>query len=265
MDRWAAGDAYEAYMGRWSRNMGRWSRKLARAFVAWLAPDPGAHWLEVGCGTGALTAAIVELSRPASVVACDPSAPFVEHARRRCPESCSFHVTSLADSLPRRDGGFDLVVSSLALNFVPDTERALTILRDRAHPGGTVAACVWDYDGGLEFLARFWEAVIELDPAAAELDESRRFRAWTQPALRSWFERAGLTQVTTDVIEIVTGFANFDDFWRPFLGNSGPAPSYVTSLDDERRERLRARLERSLPQESIELGARAFVARGVAS
>jgi ubiquinone/menaquinone biosynthesis C-methylase UbiE len=74
-DAWAAGDAYEAYMGRWSRS-------LARAFLAWMQPKPAAHWLDVGCGTGALTAAVCEAWGPASVIGCDPSGAFVAHARR---------------------------------------------------------------------------------------------------------------------------------------------------------------------------------------
>jgi ubiquinone/menaquinone biosynthesis C-methylase UbiE len=137
-DAWAAGDAYEAYMGRWSRS-------LAREFLHWLSLDPGAHWLEVGCGTGALTSAICELARPVSVVACDPSRAFVEHARSHSPEASTAYVVAAADALPTREGGFDVVVSGLALNFFPEPERALAAMRERLAPGGIVAAYVWDY------------------------------------------------------------------------------------------------------------------------
>lgn len=257
-DSWAAGDAYEAYMGRWSRT-------LARVFLEWLRPAPSLHWLEVGCGTGALTSAICALTQPASVTACDTSAPFIEHARRTLG-GATFQVIPGAEELPGRDGGFDAVVAGLVLNFVPDPVRALEIMRERCR--GTVAAYVWDYgDYGVEFIGRFWEAAIAEDPAAAALDERLRFGAWTPVALAAHFHKAGLDDVRTDRLEVPTEFDDFEDYWRPFLGGVGPAPSYVASLDPEHRERLRAHLERQLPSGRtgrIALRARALVARGTA-
>jgi len=135
-DRWVAGDAYEAYMGRWSR-------LLARAFVEWLHPAPAATWLEVGCGTGALTSTICELCAPASVVACDPSEPFVAHARKHLPDAAASFVVTGAEALPGEAGGFDAVVSGLVLNFLRDPGQALAAMRERLRPGGTVAAYVW--------------------------------------------------------------------------------------------------------------------------
>lgn len=75
-DKWAAGEAYEAFMGRWSR-------RLAERSVEWLGVEHDLTWLDVGCGTGALAAAICSVTNPASVVACDPSGSFVEHATVR--------------------------------------------------------------------------------------------------------------------------------------------------------------------------------------
>ncbi len=160
-DAWTTGSAYERYMGRWSRLLGG-------GFLAWLRPAEGAHWLEIGCGTGALTSSIAALARPASIVACDPSAPFVEHSRDALGDEGVSFVVGAADQLPRRSDGFDFVVSGLVLNFVPHVEDALRSMRDRTRHGRTVAAYVWDYQGGLEFLAHFWEAAIALDPNAAE-------------------------------------------------------------------------------------------------
>src|SRR5689334_8120520 len=107
-DAWLAGDAYEAYMGRWSR-------VLARAFVEWLAPPPDADWLEIGCGTGALTVAIRDLAAPRSIVACDPAASFVAHARAQLDDERISFVVAGADALPQRDGGFDAIASCLVL------------------------------------------------------------------------------------------------------------------------------------------------------
>ena len=260
-DRWAAGDAYEAYMGRWSR-------ALAQVFVDWFRLPQASHWLEVGCGTGALTAAICDRTRPASVVACDTSQPFIEHARSTFSGACTFHVIAGADALPSRPQGFDAVVSGLVLNFVPDPALALATMRARTRPGGAVAAYVWDHAGGVEFLRYFWEEAVALDPGAAELDERHRFRSWQTPALESLFRAAGLLQIETGALEIPTDFRDFGDYWQPFLGGSGPAPTYVASLDPSRRELLRARLERRLPSDDdghIRLRARALVARGISN
>lgn len=258
-DGWTTGDAYDAYMGRWSRS-------LALPFVEWLQPEPSADWLEVGCGTGALTAAICDRCAPASVVACDPSEPFIAHARRQFPDSRVSFVVAGADALPRRDGGFDAIVSGLVLNFLPDPSQALASIRDRLRPGGTVAAYVWDYADGMEFLRCFWEEAVASDPRAAVLDEGRRFPLCRRPALASLFLSAGLAQVDTRPLEIPTLFATFDDYWTPFLRGTGPAPSYVASLDPAGRETLRARLRRRLHaghDGRMDLRARAWAVRGV--
>lgn len=258
-DRWTSGDAYEAYMGRWSR-------ALARVFVEWLRPAPDLHWLDVGRGTGALTAAIHELGRPATIVGCDPSPPFIEHARGALAGAATFCVMPSDQALPSRGGGFDVVVSGLALNFMPEPARSLAAMRGRIRAGGTVAAYVWDYPE-MELLACFWQEAAALDPRAAEMDESRRFAGWTLPSMAALFEAGGLRGVSTGVLEIPAELADFDDYWRPFLAGTGPAPSYLASLDALHREELRARLERRLTAGGvrlIRLRARALAVRGSA-
>jgi len=248
--------------------MGRWSRQLARAFLAWLRPATGGHWLEIGCGTGSLTTGICTVCAPRSVVACDPSAAFVEYSRRALQDVRTSFVVASADGLPTRAGVFDVVVSGLVLNFVPEPARALVAMRQHARPGGTLAAYVWDYAGGMEFLRYFWDEAVALDPAAAAVDEARRFGHWQPSLLASLFRESGFARVEADVIEIPTDFTDFDDYWTPFLGGTGPAPSYVDSLDQGRRDVLRARLEERLPRAPdgrIALRARACVARGASS
>jgi len=259
-DGWLTGDAYETYMGRWSR-------PLARKFVEWLDATPLANWLEVGCGTGALTSAISDLCRPASIVACDPSRPFIEYARKNFPDARASFVIADAEALPTRDGGFDAIVSGLVLNFLPDVERALSSMRERLRQGGTVAAYVWDYADGLEFLRLFWDEAVTLDPRAAAFDEGQRFPLCRPAALTSLFRAARLVQVETQPLEIPTDFATFDDYWTPFLQGTGPAPSYVASLAPANRESLRTGLKRRLQVESdgrIRLRARAWAARALA-
>jgi len=259
-DKWLAGDAYEAYMGRWSR-------PLAGKFVEWLRPKPSAHWLEVGCGTGALTSTICHLCNPASVVACDPSAPFIQHARRDLRDTRASFVVAGTVTLPGRDGGFDAVVSGLVLNFLPNSEQSVASMRRRLRPGGLVAAYVWDYAEGMEFLRYFWNEATAADPRAAAHDEARRFPLCRIPALVSLFRAAGLVQVESGVLEIPTVFADFADYWTPFLHGTGPAPSYVASLDPMDREQLGERLRRRLPaghDGRIALRSRAWAVRGVA-
>jgi SAM-dependent methyltransferase len=260
-DRWLAGDAYEAYMGRWSR-------LLAPQFLAWLHPPAGAHWLEIGCGTGALTAAIVSLCDPRSVVAQDPSDAFVEHASASLTDPRVTFVPPGAGALPTRDGGFHLAVSALVLNFLPAPHDTIAALRQRLRAGGTVAACVWDYAGGMEFLRVFWDEVTSVDSRAAALDEGRRFPLCSPSALRGLFEETGLVQIETGAIEVETRFSGFDDYWEPFLRGTGPAPALVASLEPAARDDLRERLRRRLqpaPAGGLRLRARAWCVRGVSA
>jgi len=257
---WAVGDAYEAFMGRWSR-------PVAERFVRWLGAESGLSWLEVGCGTGALTSTICGLADPDSVVACEPSEAFVEHLRGRMLDVRVSVVMAGAGDLPRRPGGFDCVVSGLVLNFLPNPREAVVEMRARTSPEGVVAGYVWDYAEGMQLLRCFWDAAVAVDPAAGALDEGQRFPICRPDALESLFREAGLTRVRSEALEIPTRFESFLDYWQPFLGGTGPAPSYVTSLGDERREELRERLERRLelgPDGAIELVARAWAIRGTA-
>jgi SAM-dependent methyltransferase len=248
--------------------MGRWSRPLGEAFLAWLRPAHERHWLEVGCGTGALTGAIVHGWAPRSVAACDPSDAFIAHARDRMTDSCVSFVVGSADALPLRDGGFDVAASALVFNFLPAPRETLEALRHRLRPGGTVAACVWDYAGGMEFLRAFWDEATAVDSRAAALDEGRRFDLCSPHALRTLFEGAGLMDVDTGSIDIETRFAGFEDYWEPFLRGTGPAPAFVASLEPPAREDLRERLRRRLREAAdgaLVLRARAWSVRGVSA
>ena len=258
-ERWLAGATYEHFMGRWSR-------RLAPRFVAWLRAPSDAHWLDVGCGTGALSDAICSGARPASVIACDPSAPFIDSARQLADPRVSFVVASVG-ALPTRAAGFDCVTSALALNFFPDPGAALDEMHSITTTGGLVSACVWDYAGRMEFLRCFWDAAAALDPDARALDEGHRFPICRPDALEALFRGAGLHGVVCESIEIATRFSDFADFWTPLLGGTGPAPSYVASLEPRRRDALAERLERTLAGEqrgAICLTARAWAVRGVA-
>jgi SAM-dependent methyltransferase len=255
---WVGADAYEAYVGRWSR-------LVAPRFLDWLAVPPGRRWLDVGCGTGALSQAVLATADPAEVVGVDPSLPFVAHAAVQVPDARAAFRKGDAERLPVDNGSFDAVVSGLVLNFVPDQPAALREMRRAAQPDGVVAAYVWDYAGGMQMMRYFWDAAIALDPASAEKDQARRFPICRPEPLTELFTGARLTAVEIQPIEITTHFRDFDDYWSPFLAGQGPAPSYVTSLPEDRRTALRERIRSALPAApdgSISLISRAWAVRG---
>ena len=252
---WASGQAYEGYIGRWSR-------LVASELLTWLGVPPGGRWLDVGSGTGALSATILAVAEPASVTGVDPSEAFVAHARAATP--AAEFVVGDAGALPFPDRAFDAVVSGLVLNFVTEPERAVEEMARVAAPGATVAAYVWDYAGEMQLMRQFWDVAVELDPAARKLDEGQRFSL----QLDALWRDAGLVSVEPRAIDVPTVFAGFDDYWLPFLGGQGPAGAYAASLDQPRREVLRERLRGRLPVEadgSIRLVARALAVRGVAT
>jgi SAM-dependent methyltransferase len=256
---WAAGDAYEPYVGRWSR-------LVARRFLEWLSVPRGAAWLDVGCGTGALTQTVIERAAPHRVVGIDPSKGFLGLARTRCAAGPAQFERGDAQALPFADDSFGAVVSGLVLNFVPDPAKALREMARVAAPSGCVAVYVWDYAGEMQLIRRFWDAAVALDAGARDLDEGRRFPMCAPDPLRQLFAAAGLHDIDGTAIDVPTHFKDFDDYWSPFLGGQGPAPGYCMALDAGRRERLRERLRATLPVEGdggIRLIARAFATRGM--
>ncbi len=256
---WTSGDAYEAYVGRWSA-------LVAPRFVEFVAAPSGRRWLDVGCGTGILTQAILDLAGPVSVVGVDPSEPFVAHARRAVADPRAIFGIGTAGETELADAAVDVVVSGLVLNQVPDVPGALMEARRVAVPGGIVGAYVWDYAGGMQFIRAFWDAAISLDAAAAVHDQARRFPIAAPDPLRAAFRGAGLEAVEVVGLEIATAFADFDDLWTPFTGGTGDAPAYLAALEPDRRAALQARLRASVPIEadgSIHLSARAWACRGL--
>jgi SAM-dependent methyltransferase len=228
---------------------------------------PGGRWLDVGCGTGALTGVILETAEPAEVVGVDPSEGYVAYARRRFGEGPVRFEVGDARALPVDGGGFDAVVSGLMLNFVPGHEQLTAVdeMRRATRRGGAVAAYVWDYAGEMQLMRHFWDAAVALDPAAAELDEGRRVPLCRPEPLADLFQSAGLSAVETRAIDVPTVFRDFADYWEPFLGGQGPAPGYAMALDEERRAALRDRIRADLPiapDGSIHLIARAWAVHG---
>ena len=257
-DNWAAGNLYEPYVGRWSR-------LVAKDFLQWLALPAQLDWLDVGCGTGALTQTILQQTKPRSVTGIDPSAGFIDYARAHVSDSKVTFEVGDAQSLPMEAARFDAAVSGLVLNFVPKPLLAAHEMARAVRSGGTVAAYVWDYAGKMELMRYFWDAAVELDPATSTLVEALRFPICQPNALVALWSEVELRDVQLREIDVPTTFRDFDDYWNPFLGGQGPAPSYAMSLSEERRVALRDRIRAMLPIQSdgsISLIARAWAIRG---
>lgn len=259
-DGWQAGDSYDLYMGRWSR-------QIAPRFLDWLEPEDRLDWLEVGCGTGALSAAILAQCNPKSLISMDPSGGFLAKARANVPDERAQFQPGDAQALGIETDSKDMIVSALVLNFVPDKEKMLAEMKRVARPGATVAFYVWDYPGGgVEFMRAFWTAATALDQGARDLTEDRRFPFCTPDGLSGLVKTAGLTSIACEQIQMPTVFKDFEDYWHPFTLGAGPAPGYCMSLELEARQRLKERLRDSLPRGedgSIPLKTRAWAVKAI--
>jgi len=257
-EAWARGELYEPYVGRWSR-------RTALEFVRWLDLPDGLRWLDVGCGTGALTGVVLRETSPAAVTGIDPSPGYIAYAQETTKDDRVRFEVGDAAKLPFPDSSFDVVVSGLVLNFIPEPLEAVAEMAHVADVSGTMAAYVWDYAGEMQLMRHFWDAAVALDPGATRLDEGRRFPICQPGPLTDLFTSAGLRGVEVRAIDIPTVFHSFDDYWSPFLGGQGPAPGYVMSLAEQDRVALREHVRATLPfaqDGSIPLIARAWAVQG---
>ena len=258
---WVSGDAYQRYVGRWSQ-------LVAQKFLTWLSLPSGLRWLDIGCGSGALSQAILQNASPAEVMGIDRSEGYIAFTRQKILDERARFEVGDAQALTVETGSFDAAVSGLVLNFIPQPDLAVEEMARAVKVGGMVAAYVWDYAEKMQMMRYFWDAASALDPAAVELDEGRHFAICKPEALADLFQNAGLLEVETIPLVVDTDFKDFDDFWLPFLGGQGPAAGYAMSLSEEKRAALRERLRDSLPfapDGSILSVARAWGVRGVSA
>jgi ubiquinone/menaquinone biosynthesis C-methylase UbiE len=253
---WNDADGYEAYVGHWSR-------ALAPRFVTWLALPTGLTWLDVACGTGALTTAILARREPKEVVGVDSSAEYLASAQANCRDPQSRFISGDAHVLPFSSSSFDVAVSGLALNFIA-SDRALTEQHRVVHPGGTIAAYVWDYAGEYEFARRFWDAAVRLDPRAVAYDPGRKSTICRQQNLHEALREAGCTAIETRVFDDLGTFPSREAYWHAFDGRQGSTAEYLSLLTDEERLRLRHAVLSALPAEGpVTLKVRALAVKGI--
>lgn len=248
-----AGVAYDAFMGRYSLG-------LAAEFAAAAGVVAGATAIDVGCGPGALTGVLVALLGAGAVRACDPSATFRDECAARHP-GVDVRL-GRAEAIPFDTDSVDAALAQLVLHFVSDPERAAAEMARVVRPGGTVAACVWDFADGMEMLRAFWDAALSIDAGAP--DEARTLRFGRQGEIADLLVCAGLGHIEESTLHVSSTYASFDDLWNGFLAGVGPAGSYCAGLDAARRQRLRSALSARLgsPSGPFTLGAVARCAVG---
>lgn len=249
-------DAYERFVGRYGR-------QLAPALIDFAGVEPGMRILDVGCGPGALAAALVKRFGAASVAAADPSAPFVDACRARLPEIDV--VEAGAEALPFADCAFDAVLSQLVINFIPDGEAGVREMARLTRPGGIVASCVWDYAGEMTLLRAFWDAAREVDPErGAAADEGVTMRWCGERELAELWHAIGLDSVRFGSLVATATYADFEDLWSPLPTGVGPAGAFCKSLKNDDRAALRDAFRRRLGRGHgpFQLTARAWSVAG---
>lgn len=247
-------DAYDRYVGRYSP-------KLAQEIMAAAGVRPGQSALDVGCGPGALTSALVAVLGAENVAAVDPSDAFVEACRRRHP-GVRVDVAS-AESLPFGNGEFDAALAQLVVNFMKDALAGVSEMRRVTRSGGIVVAAVWDYADGMTLIRTFWDAVSATSPGRGYHDE-QQMRFATPTELRDLWDTIGLTDVAVSPVSVTADYQDFEDLWAPLEMGVGPAGAYTVALNANERQTLKREMARRLGvgQEPFQLSARAWVVTG---
>ncbi len=254
------GAAYEFFLGRWTK-------ALAPLLLDFAGFPPEGAVLDAGCGTGSLARAMAARWPGRRVVGIDIAEPYVAYARGETRTAPPVFEHGDLTALPYADGAFTGAAAQLALNFVPDPLQALHELRRVTRPGGTLAAAVWDFRGGLVYQRLFWDTAAGIDPRAGEA----RDRLFSSPlalphGLPHLFRAAGLADVARGSLTLRMNYASFDDYWEPLLGGQGPVGTYVTALDQDLRRRIEAAVRRSFlsgaPDGERSLTATAWAVRG---
>ena len=246
-------DAYDAY----ERFMGRWSRAVGPVFLDWVAPAANARWLEVGCGTGIFTELVLDRCQPRVLHAVDPAEATIEHLTAQSIARRAVLQLGDALALPFENGTFDIVVSALVLTFIPDIPRALSEMRRVAVPSAIIAGYVWDFSRELSPSGPLRRAMRNIGIQVPDLAGSSDS---TESRLSALFREAGFERVATRSIEVSQVYADFDDFWQAQTTKYSPTTNAISALSDDDRAELKEAVLRELPSrdgQSVVYAARA--------
>jgi ubiquinone/menaquinone biosynthesis C-methylase UbiE len=252
----------------YDRYMGRWSRRLAPLFLDFAGSAAGERVVDVGCGTGSLSLALVERAAVKAIEAIDFEPDFVTALQAKIGGAPIMARQGDACSLPFADASFDRALSLLVLHFVSDAQQAAREMRRVVRPGGTVAVSVWDTYGGMPSQRMFWDTVAAIEPSAAARRAATMFRPATQlgdlPAL---LNSAGLIEIRESLLTIRMEFADFEDYWHPLLTAQGNLGQFVDGLAAPTRTRVieavRAAFLSGRPDGPRSFASVAWAARGV--
>lgn len=247
----------------YGRHTGRYSAELADAFVRFAGVSPEMRALDVGCGPGALTERIAAIVGAERVAAVDPSEEYLDAARRRVP-GAELRLGA-AEHLPFEDDCFDCVLAQLVVQVLDDAPKATREMLRVTAPGGTLATCVWDFQGGMPLLDAYWGAAMAVDPEGASRAGGDTTNPWctAEGLVRLWSE-AGAEDVQSGEVSASAEYEGFEDAWWSFESGPSPSAAYCRSLDEQRRVALREEFRRRLgaPSGRFRLAARAWVVRG---
>ena len=249
--------------------MGRWSAQLAPLFVRFVGVENGQRILDVGCGTGSLTTALLSVGPAVRVVGVDPVLAYVSFTREAVPDHRAHFQASTAEAMPFPDAAFDAALALLVLQEVVDPKGAIREMARVTRAGGRVAACQWDFHNGLPMQSIFWHAAETFVPeevASRRADDNAIKRAGLQELTELW-ECAGLREVRTARLEVAMPFSSFDDYWQPFLAGATPTSAFAANLNRETDNRLEQTVRTLIPgvqsDGSFVLPARALAVAGV--
>ena len=254
-------EAYEVMMGRWSR-------QLAPLFVEFVGVRDGEKVLDVGCGTGSLSATLARVTGASKIVGIDPSKGFIEYARTQVTDPRVTFELGDAQDLPYSDGSFDRCMALLIVNFVPDAPKAANEMHRVTKSGGVVATTMWEGSRAHELTGRFWNAAVAIDPTAKRPAE-RRGSYGSAEALSDLLKGAGLTDIEVTDLTMPCQFSSFDDYWLPVTEGQGPSGAYLARLSEDDRAALRERLRQDLLGNRADgpftLQAKAWAVKGIAT
>lgn len=243
---------FDAPASSYDKFMGRFSFRLGPPFADFARVASGQRVLDVGAGTGALTSELVR--RGAVVSAAEPSPSFVATLAQRLPGVDVRAAT--AEELPWPDETFDAALAQLVLAFMNDAQAGVAEMRRVVRTGGAVAVCMWDRTG-MEMLSAIQRTHQAL---GAEGAAKGRPVYRVRDEIEGLFAREGFADVRTELLEVESEYASFDELWDALVNGAGPAVAWAQALDDDGRARAQAELRRQVgePQGAFTLRGRAW-------